>query len=174
MPAGGDGPRGGTLEEVAASEAGVGRGEHPEKPFVLVAQQSLFDPGRAPRGKHTAWAYSHVPHGSTVDMTERIEAQIERFAPGFRQRVLARRVFTSADLEARTPNCVGGDIAGGANDILQLVGGPSLSLIPYATPAQGPVRLLGLDPPGAGVHGMCGYWAARFGLRRSFGKRIAL
>jgi phytoene dehydrogenase-like protein len=147
---------GGTLEEVAASEAGVGPGEHPEKPFVLVAQQSLFDPGRAPRGKHTAWAYCHVPHGSTVNMTERIEAQIERFAPGFRQRVLARRVFSSVDLEAHTPNCVGGDIAGGANDILQRVGGPSLSLIPYATPAKGLYVCSASTPQGPGCTACAG------------------
>ena len=139
---------GGTLEEIAASgEAAVWRGEHPERPFVLLAQQSLFDPTRAPDGKHTAWAYCHVPHGSTVDMTERIEAQIERFAPGFRDRILARHVMGPADLERTTPNHVGGDINGGVLDLRQLFtrpgrGSPVLDASPRA------LHLLVLDPAG--------------------------
>lgn len=158
---------GGTLAEIAASERAVARGEHPERPYVLVAQQSLFDATRAPEGKHTLWAYCHVPNSSTVDMTERVEAQIERFAPGFRDRVLARSVMSPAELERFNANHVGGDIAGGAHDGLQLFARPALRLVPYATPAEGIFICSSSTPPGAGVHGMCGYFAARAALRRA-------
>jgi phytoene dehydrogenase-like protein len=130
----------------------------------LVAQQSLFDPTRAPQGKHTLWAYCHVPNGSTVDMTARIEAQIERFAPGFRERVLARHVSGPADLERYNPNYVGGDINGGLQDFAQLFTRPTLSLDPYRTPVAGLYLCSASTPPGGGVHGMCGYWAARDAL----------
>ncbi len=161
---------GGTLEEIAESEERVTRGEHPERPFVLVAQQSLFDPTRAPEGKHTLWAYCHVPNGSTVDMTARIEAQLERFAPGFKDLVLARVVTTTREIEARNQNCAGGDIAGGAHDGLQFLARPVLSVDPYSTPAEGIYLCSASTPPGGGVHGMCGLNAARSALRRSFHK----
>ncbi len=157
---------GGTLEEIAAAERAVAIGEHPDRPYVLVAQPSLFDSTRAPEGKHTLWAYCHVPNGSSVDMSERIEAQIERFAPGFRARVLARSVMSPADLERYDENYIGGDIAGGAHDRLQLFFRPVVSVLPYAAPAQGIYICSSSTPPGAGVHGMCGYWAARAALRR--------
>lgn len=157
---------GGTLAEIAAAEAAVARGEHPERPFVLAAQPSLFDPSRAPAGKHVLWAYCHVPSGSTVEMTDRIEAQIERFAPGFRDRVLARHAMSPVDLERHNPNYVGGDIAGGAHDGLQAVFRPLVGRSPYTTPAEGIYLCSASTPPGAGVHGMCGYWAARAALRR--------
>lgn len=163
---------GGTLAEIAGSERAVAEGGHPDQPFVLVAQQSLFDPTRAPEGKHTAWAYCHVPNGSTVDMTDRIEAQIERFAPGFRERVLARRVTSPASFEQHNANYVGGDIAGGAHDGLQLLFGPALRPVPYSTPARGVYICSSSTPPGAGVHGMCGYFAARAALRGNAGKRM--
>ncbi len=162
---------GGTLAEIAASEDAVMRGEHPERPFVLVAQQSLFDPTRAPAGKQTLWAYCHVPNGSTLDMTSRIEAQLERFAPGFRELVLARTVTTTRDAEAHNENYVDGDIGGGANDGLQLFARPVMSFDPYATPAQGIYLCSASTPPGAGVHGMCGLNAARSALRRTFQRR---
>ncbi len=156
---------GGTLAEVAAAEAEVARGRHPERPFVLVAQQSLADPGRAPEGCHTLWTYCHVPSGSTLDMTGAIQAQLERFAPGFSERVLARQVTTPADLEAYDPNCIGGDIAGGATDGIQLVLRPIVSPHPYRTPAPGIFLCSASTPPGGGVHGMCGYGAAQEALR---------
>src|ERR1035438_9586314 len=134
-------------------------------PFVLLAQQSLFDSLRAPEGQHTAWAYCHVPNGSTVDMTGRIEAQIERFAPGFRERVLERRVMGPAALEAHNANYIGGDIGGGANDLLQFLTRPFPRWNPYATPAPGVYLCSSSTPPGGGVHGMCGYHAARAVLR---------
>ncbi|HEX8995921.1 MAG TPA: NAD(P)/FAD-dependent oxidoreductase [Ktedonobacterales bacterium] len=155
---------GGTLEEIAASERAVARGETPERPLTLVAQQSLFDPTRAPRGKQTLWAYCHVPNGSTVDMTSRIEAQIERFAPGFRERVLARHASGPADLERYNANYIGGDINGGLQDFRQLFTRPTLSLNPYKTPVDGLYICSSSTPPGGGVHGMCGYWAARDAL----------
>jgi len=157
---------GGTLAEIAASEAAVGRGEHPARPFVIVAQQSLFDPSRAPAGRHTLWSYCHVPNGSTEDMTERIEAQIERFAPGFRDVVLARHVSTPRDIEERNANHPGGDISGGSNATLDLIFRPVARLDPYATPARDITLCSSATPPGAGVHGMCGYRAARSALRR--------
>lgn len=155
---------GGALDEIAASERRVARGELPERPFTLVAQQSLFDTTRAPEGKQTLWAYCHTPHGSTVDMTTRIEAQIERFAPGFRDRVLARSVRGPADLERYNPNYVGGDINGGLQDLRQLFTRPTLSLDPYRTPVDGLYICSSSTPPGGGVHGMCGFWAAHDAL----------
>jgi phytoene dehydrogenase-like protein len=156
---------GGTLEEIAASERAPVRGATSEQPFVLLAQPTIFDESRAPNGKHTAWAYCHVPNGSQVDMTEAIERQIERFAPGFSSRVLARHVSAPADLERRNANLVGGDIAGGANDLWQLVARPALRPVPYSTPLEGIYLCSASTPPGGGVHGMCGYNAARAALR---------
>jgi phytoene dehydrogenase-like protein len=155
---------GGTLAEIAESERAPWQGEHAERPFVLVAQQSLFDDGRAPAGKHTVWAYCHVPNGSTVDMRDRVEAQIERFAPGFRDRVLACAARGPADLERENENLVGGDISGGANTFGQLVARPAPRLTPYATPAPGVYLCSSSTPPGGGVHGMCGLLAARAAL----------
>jgi len=152
---------GGTLEEVSAGESAVSRGEHPERPFILLAQQSLFDQTRAPEGRHTVWAYCHVPNGSTFDMTERIEAQIERFAPGFRDLILAKSVAGTADLERWNPNLVGGDINGGYMDLRQLFTRPMPRVNPYSTPADGLYICSSSTPPGGGVHGMCGYLAAR-------------
>ena len=156
---------GGTMDEIAAAEAAVWRGENPERPFVLVAQQSLFDPSRAPTGKHTLWAYCHVPNGSTQDMTGRIEAQIERFAPGFGERVLARCVHDPAGFEAYNANYVGGDIIGGVQDWRQFFTRPVPRIVPYTTPVQGLYICSSSTPPGGGVHGMCGYFAARAALR---------
>ena len=159
---------GGTLAEIAASEAAVDRGEPPERPYVLLAQQSLFDPTRAPHEKHTAWAYCHVPNGSTFDMRARIEAQIERFAPGFRDVVLARNVMTPARLQEHNPNYVGGDINGGAQDLRQLFTRPAPRVVPYSTPVPGLYICSSSTPPGGGVHGMCGHHAARAALRAMF------
>jgi phytoene dehydrogenase-like protein len=156
---------GGTLEEIAESERLVGKGEHPEKPYVLLAQQSICDPSRAPAGTQTGWAYCHVPNGSTADMTERIEAQVERFAPGFRSLILARSVLTPADMERRNANCIGGDIGGGALDWRQLFTRPAIRLVPYTTPARNIYLCSASTPPGPGVHGMCGYFAAKSALR---------
>lgn len=156
---------GGTLDEVSAGESAVARGEHPERPFILLAQHSLFDRTRAPEGKHTVWAYCHVPNGSTFDMTERMEAQIERFAPGFRDLILAKSAAGPADLERWNPNLVGGDIVGGYMDLRQLFTRPMPRLNPYSTPAGGLYICSSSTPPGGGVHGMCGYLAARVALR---------
>ena len=158
---------GGTLEEIAESERAPAKGIAPQRPFVLVAQQSLFDPARAPAGKHTAWAYCHVPNGCPVDMTARIEAQIERFAPGFRDRILARHALSPAAIEARNANCVGGDIGGGSYDLWQFPLRPFPRLNPYSTPIPGVYLCSSSTPPGGGVHGMCGYYAARAVLRAS-------
>ena len=152
---------GGTLAELAASERAVWEGDHPEHPFVLLAQHTLFDPTRAPEGKHTAWAYCHVPNGSTVDMTGRIEAQIERFAPGFRDIILAKSAMHTAQIERYNPNYVGGDINGGVQDLRQLFTRPTLRLNPYSTPLEGVYLCSSSTPPGGGVHGMCGYHAAK-------------
>lgn len=156
---------GGTLEEVARAEADVGAGRHPERPFVLVAQQSVADATRAPVGRHTLWAYCHVPSGSTVDMAGAIEHQIERFAPGFRDVVAARAVRTPADLESENANYVGGDIAAGAHSGLQLFFRPTVQLRPYRTPNPRLWLCSASTPPGAGVHGMAGFHAARAVLR---------
>ena len=156
---------GGTLEEIATAERAAWQGEHPERPFLILGQQSLFDPARAPAGKHTVWAYCHVPNGSTVDMTGRIEAQIERFAPGFRGRILARSTRTAAEMAAYNPNYIGGDINGGVQDLRQLYTRPVASLNPYATPASGIFLCSSSTPPGGGVHGMCGYFAAQAALK---------
>jgi phytoene dehydrogenase-like protein len=162
---------GGTLEELAASEEAATRGEHHERPFVLLVQPSLFDPTRAPEGRHTAWAYCHVPNGSTRDMTGAIEAQVERFAPGFRDRIAARSAMDSAEVERRNPNYVGGDINGGVQDLRQLFTRPVARPVPYSTPVPGLYICSSSTPPGGGVHGMCGYWAARAALTppRRFG-----
>lgn len=160
---------GGTLEEIERSEQQVARGEHPEHPFVIAAQQSLFDPTRAPAGKQTLWAYCHVPNGSTVDMTERIEEQIERFAPGFSERIIARSALNSAALEAHNPNYIGGDINGGSQDLRQLFTRPAVRLDPYSTPDKRLFLCSSSTPPGGGVHGMSGYHAAQSVLRRSGG-----
>jgi phytoene dehydrogenase-like protein len=163
---------GATLDEISAGEAAVARGEHPERPFILLAQQSLFDQTRAPEGKHTVWAYCHVPNGSTFDMTERIEAQIERFAPGFRDRILAKSVSGPADLEGQNANLVGVDVSGGYMDLRQLLARPMIRLNPYSTPAEGLYICSSSTPPGGSVHGLCGYFAARAALSRR--KRIAM
>ena len=154
---------GGTLDEIAESERAAWDGRHAERPFVLVAQPSLFDSTRAPEGKHTGWAYCHVPHGSTFDMTGHIEGQIERFAPGFRERILARSVMAPAALESHNANLVGGDINGGAQDLSQLFLRPTWRL--YSTSARGVYICSASNPPGGGVHGMCGYHAAKRALR---------
>jgi phytoene dehydrogenase-like protein len=156
---------GGTLEEIAASEEAVWRGEAPERPYVLTAQQSLFDETRAPAGKHTLWAYCHVPNGSSVDMTERIETQVERFAPGFRERILERSVRGPAEIERANENYVGGDIAGGVQDLRQLYTRPVVRLNPYSTPVDGLYICSASTPPGGGVHGLCGYYAAQSALK---------
>lgn len=152
---------GGTLEEIAAGESEVWRGGHPERPFVLVAQQSLFDPSRAPQGMHTGWAYCHVPNGSRFDMTQRIEAQIERFAPGFKELILARHVRDTAGYQSYNRNFVGGDINGGIQDLRQILARPVIGRRPYATPDPEVYICSSSTPPGGGVHGMCGYHAAR-------------
>jgi phytoene dehydrogenase-like protein len=155
---------GGTLAEIAESERAPAAGRHAERPFVLLAQHSLFDPSRAPQGKHTVWAYCHVPNGSDVDMTERIEGQIERFAPGFRDLVIGRSVHMPGDLERHNRNLVGGDLNAGAVSLRHLIARPVLSLVPYKTPARGLYLCSASTPPGGGVHGMCGYLAARAAL----------
>ncbi|MCU1393441.1 MAG: hypothetical protein JWM34_1869 [Ilumatobacteraceae bacterium] len=155
---------GGTFAEIADAEADCARGRMPDRPFVLVAQQSLFDPTRAPAGKHTLWAYAHVPHGSTVDATDAIERQIERFAPGFRDLVLARHVMAPSAFEAYNPNYVGGDIGGGAHTAAQLVFRPTWGLRSYITPNPRILLCSASTPPGAGVHGMSGRHAAQRAL----------
>lgn len=157
---------GGCIEEIASHEAAIWQGRNTGRPFVLVAQQSLFDDSRAPDGKQTGWAYCHVPHGSTEDMTEAIEQQIERFAPGFRQRILARHTTNTAAYESYNANIVGGDISGGANTLAQVLARPFLRRDPYSTPNKRIFLASSSTPPGGGVHGMCGYWAARSALKR--------
>ncbi len=156
---------GGTLEEISAAEDEVMQGRCAQRPFVLVAQPTVFDTSRAPTGKHVAWAYCHVPLGSTIAMSERIEAQIERFAPGFRDTILARSVMAPAELERHNSNLVGGDIVGGSNDMIQLIGRPVISAHPYAVPVKGWFLCSASTPPGGGVHGMAGFHAARAALR---------
>jgi len=155
---------GGSFEEIAESEKAVRTGHHPDRPFVLLAQPSLFDSSRAPAGKHTAWAYCHVPNGSKVDMLQKLEHQIERFAPGFRDCILARRVFSPADLESMDANLVGGDIGGGIMDIRNFLFRPTRRH--YATSAPDVYICSSSTPPGGGVHGMCGYHAAKMALTR--------
>jgi phytoene dehydrogenase-like protein len=158
---------GGTADEIARSERAVWQGDIVDHPFVLLAQPTLFDPSRAPAGKHIAWAYCHVPHGSRVDMTDRIEAQIERFAPGFRDRIVDRHTMGPLELEAYNPNYVGGDIGGGVMDLKQAFARPVAGRDPYRVPIDGLYLCSASTPPGGGVHGMCGYHAARSALRRS-------
>jgi len=159
---------GGSFEEIAASEKAVRNGQHVERPFVLLAQPSLFDSSRAPAGKHTAWAYCHVPNGSKVNMLEKLESQIERFAPGFRECILARRVFSPADLESMDANLVGGDVGGGVMDIRQFLFRPTWRH--YATSARNIYICSASTPPGGGVHGMCGYNAANMALSKLGGR----
>ena len=159
---------GGSFDEVARAEAEVHRGRHPAQPFVLVAQPGVVDPTRAPAGRHTLWAYCHVPNGSSVDMSERMEAQIERFAPGFRDRVLARAVRTASEAESYNPNLLGGDVNGGAATLRQTVFRPVPRWNPYRTPLEGVYLCSASTPPGGGVHGMCGLSAARAVLRERF------
>jgi phytoene dehydrogenase-like protein len=156
---------GGSMDEIAQCEYAVAHGVVPESPFLIVAQPTLFDPTRAPRGKHTAWVYCHVPNGSTADMTARIEAQLERFAPGFRDCVLGRRTFSPADLESMDANLVGGDINGGALSLRQFFFRPAVGN--YFTGTPNLYLCSASTPPGGGVHGMCGYHAARMALRHS-------
>ena len=157
---------GGTLEEIAESERAAIQGKTVERPFVLFAQPSLFDSSRAPAGKHTAWAYCHVPNGSGVDMLERVENQVERFASGFRKRILARSVMAPAEMEAHNANLVGGDIGGGSAEMSQFFLRPTAKL--YSTSLPGVFLCSSSTPPGPGVHGMCGYFAAQSALRRRF------
>lgn len=157
---------GGTIEEIAASEAAVARGDVSDKPFVLFVQPTVADPSRAPEGKHVGWAYCHVPNGSTADCTEAMEAQVERFAPGFKDTILARHTMTAPAVEAHDANYVGGDINGGAGTITQLFTRPAVSLHPWVTPIKGVYLCSSATPPGGGVHGMCGWHAARAALRR--------
>ncbi len=161
---------GGALDDIRRSEREVWQGRHPERPFTILAQPSLFDPTRAPAGKHTAWAYCHVPNlaaspAPPAGMAERVEAQVERFAPGFRDRILARSVMAPADFEAHNANYVGGDVIGGVQDLAQFFARPVLSRRPHATPAAGIYLCSASTPPGGGVHGMCGYHAAQAVLR---------
>jgi phytoene dehydrogenase-like protein len=162
---------GGTIDEMAAAERDVARRKIPQRPFTLVAQQSLFDETRAPSGQHTLWAYCHVPFGCGIDVSDRIESQIERFAPGFRDCIVARHKMGVADLEKSNRNLAGGDINGGAANLMQLVARPILSPKPYRTPLRGVYLCSASTPPGGGVHGMCGYHAARLALREIFAKR---
>jgi phytoene dehydrogenase-like protein len=155
---------GGSFDEIAAAEKSVRMGQIANRPFVLLAQPSLFDSSRAPAGKHTAWAYCHVPNGSKINVLEKLEDQIERFAPGFRECILARRVFSPADLESMDANLVGGDIAGGALDLRQFLFRPTWRH--YATSARDIYVCSASTPPGGGVHGMCGYHAAKTALVR--------
>ncbi|HYM22866.1 MAG TPA: NAD(P)/FAD-dependent oxidoreductase, partial [Vicinamibacterales bacterium] len=159
---------GGTFEEIARSERDAWDGRISERPFVLLVQPSLFDPGRAPAGRHTAWAYCHVPLGSGADMLPRIEAQVERFAPGFRDRILARSVLAPADLERHNANLVGGDIGGGVVDLGQFVTRPTWRT--YSTPLEGVYICSASTPPGGGVHGYCGYFAAQRALGEVLGR----
>ena len=158
---------GGTLGEITESESDVQAGRHPERPYVLLAQQSLFDPTRAPEGTQAVWAYCHVPNGSTVDMTARIEKQIERFAPGFRDRIIGRHVMNTRAMEQHDANYIGGDINGGVADLRQFIRRPTLGLHPWRTPIDGVYLCSSSTPPGGGVHGMCGWHAAQEVMRSS-------
>ena len=165
---------GNTAEEIVGAEEMVSQGKHSENPFVLLAQQSLFDPSRAPAGKHTAWAYCHVPNGSTRDLTATIEKQVERFAPGFRDLILAKHTMNSAEVEEYNVNYVGGDINGGLMNVAQLFTRPVLRFSPYKTSARGIYICSSSTPPGGGVHGMCGYHAAKRALRDLFKRNPSL
>ena len=157
---------GGSFAQILISEKVVNSGQHAQKPFIILCQPSLFDPSRAPQGKHTLWAYCHVPNGSQVDMTANIETQIERFAPGFRDCILSRSVMTPANLEQHNANLIGGDINGGSQHLAQMFTRPTTRL--YSTPQKGLYICSSSTPPGGGVHGLCGYHAARVALRKSF------
>ncbi|MCF2507047.1 NAD(P)/FAD-dependent oxidoreductase [Dyadobacter sp. CY107] len=159
---------GNTFEEIAHGEKSLHNGKHVEKPFVLLAQQSLFDPGRVPAGKQSAWAYCHVPNGSDKDMTTIIENQVERFAPGFRDIIIDKHTMNTVQMEAYNPNYIGGDINGGIQDIWQLYSRPTLQISPYRTAAEGIYLCSSSTPPGGGVHGMCGHHAARQVLKDVF------
>ncbi|MDQ6761364.1 MAG: NAD(P)/FAD-dependent oxidoreductase, partial [Bacteroidota bacterium] len=159
---------GGTIQEICNSEAVISKHQHADKPFVLFVQPGVIDASRAPAGKHIAWAYCHVPNGSTIDMTDIIEKQVERFAPGFRDCILARHVMNTHDMEIYNPNYIGGDINGGAAIATQLFTRPVLRLSPYRTSAKGVYVCSSSTPPGGGVHGICGYYAARRALRDLF------
>lgn len=163
---------GGTFNEMAAAEWDAWSGKHPAKPAVILAQQSIADPGRAPNGRHTGWAYCHVPAGSTMDMTEAIESQVERFAPGFRDLILARHTMNTEALETYNANYVGGDISGGANNLFQLFARPALRWAPYRSSIRGIYLCSASTPPGGGVHGMCGYHAAKRALREVFKMKV--
>lgn len=157
---------GGTFEEVAAAERDSWQGQHSSLPFLILAQPTMVDPTRAPEGKHTAWAYCHVPNGSTLDMQSRIEDQIERFSPGFRDCILESHVMNTTEMERYNPNYIGGDVVGGVQDLRQLYTRPVARLDPYSTPAKNIFLCSASTPPGAGVHGMCGYHAAQSALKR--------
>jgi phytoene dehydrogenase-like protein len=162
----------GSLDDVAAAERSIHAGQVPERPFVLFVQPSLFDDSRAPPGMHTAWAYCHVPHGSAADASAQIERHVEAFAPGFRDLVVARATMNPLEMAAYNANYVGGDINGGLSDLRQLLFRPVAKADPYATPAPDIFLCSSSTPPGGGVHGMCGYWAARSALARVFGVTI--
>ncbi|TWR24729.1 NAD(P)/FAD-dependent oxidoreductase [Mucilaginibacter pallidiroseus] len=159
---------GGTFKEIAAAEQRTSNGHHPEKPFVILAQPTVFDPTRASAGKHVAWGYCHVPNGSVKDMTEAIENQIERFAPGFRDTIIGRHIFNTQQLQLYNPNYIGGDINGGLLDITQLFTRPVLKASPYRTSIKNIYLCSSSTPPGGGVHGMCGYHAAKRALKEIF------
>jgi phytoene dehydrogenase-like protein len=165
---------GGSFEEIDEWESAVWAGKYSERPAVLLAQQSIADPSRAPEGRHTGWAYCHVPSGSTMDMTDAIEKQVERFAPGFRDTILARHTMNSEDFQLHNANYVGGDIAGGANFLSQLFTRPALRRSPYRTSIKGIYLCSASTPPGGGVHGMCGYHAAKRALREVFLSQIKM
>ena len=156
---------GGSLDEITAAEAAPWRGRVAERPFLILCQQSHFDPSRAPEGRHTGYAYAHVPAGCDIDMTAAIEAQVERFAPGFSDRILARHATAPSDFAAANPNYIGGAITGGVADLFQLFTRPVARLDPYRTPNPRLLLCSASTPPGGGVHGMCGAWAARSALR---------
>jgi phytoene dehydrogenase-like protein len=157
---------GGTLDEIALSEATMFRGKHAERPYLILCQQSQLDPGRAPEGKHTGYAYCHVPAGSTLDMSEAIENQVERFAPGFKDLILARHTMNTQDFHRYNPNYVGGAITGGVADMFQLFTRPVARIDPYTTPNPRLYICSAATPPGGGVHGMCGYYAAQSALKQ--------
>jgi phytoene dehydrogenase-like protein len=160
---------GGTRPQLTRSENQVAHGKHAEVPYVLVSQPSIVDPNRAPAGSQVLWSYTHVPHGSPVDQTERVIRQIERYAPGFRDTILAVSSRTAVDLERENPNYVGGDIAAGRISMRQLLMRPVLSADPWRTPLRGVYLCSASTPPGPGVHGLCGWWAARSALRTEYG-----